>query len=296
MDIGGFTGPAPEPELLARWVQNGAFHPRFCIHSANSDGTVTEPWLYPELTPVIRDAIRLRYALLPTIYSAAAQAHEEGLPVMRPLVFEFKDFAPGFDRHTEFLLGPGLLVAAVTQPGVDELEVCFPPGEWTCIVTGDRVEGGRLVRVPAPADRATVYARSGHGYFLDGDYADAPGTLIARLGMRTFGSAWCYDDDGATRAHEDGVSLRARYTWQHSTLGIHLRYQAEGPHVPQWQRLRLDLDIGATRPRRVTWRGDGGGFHHIEDWRYNADAEQLTLTLPASAIVRGWQLDLDLRA
>jgi alpha-glucosidase len=284
MDIGGFTGPAPGPELFARWVQNGAFHPRFSIHSVNSDGTVTEPWLYPELTPVIREAIRTRYALLPTIYSAAAQAHREGLPVVRPLVFEFPGFAPGRDRHTEFLLGPALLVVAVTEPGMEEVTVCFPPGEWTCIFTGDRVQGGHMARVPAPAERSTAYARTGHGYFLDGDFADEPAALIARLAMRAQGSAWFYDDDGRTRANEQGSSLRARYTWQHSTLGIHLRYQADGPYLPQWGRLRLDLDIGPTRPRRVTWRGDGGEFRH------------LTLSLPAAAIVRGWQLDLDLRA
>ena len=307
MDIGGFTGPAPDPELFARWVQNGVLHPRFCIHSVNSDGTVTEPWLYPELTPVIRDAIRLRYALLPTIYSAAAQAHEDGLPVVRPLVFEFPGFEPGHDRHTEFLLGPALLAVAVTEPGLTEVTVCFPPGEWTCLHTGHRVQGGSTMVVPAPADRSIVYARSGHGYFLDGDFAGDPGALIARLGMRTDGSAWCYDDDGHSRAHEDGVSLHSRYVWQRSNLGVHLRHDPTGSYLPQWRRLRLELDIGDAAPRRVSWRPRGATVEEIararsadraddsSGWSHDPERGRLTLVLPATALNHRWQLDVDAR-
>ncbi|SHH82405.1 TIM-barrel domain-containing protein [Clostridium grantii] len=51
-DVGGFSGTAPEGELLVRWVQNGIFHPRFTIHSWNDDATVNVPWMYPERTPI----------------------------------------------------------------------------------------------------------------------------------------------------------------------------------------------------------------------------------------------------
>ncbi len=164
------------------------------------------------------------------------------------------------------------------------------------------------MRVPAPADRGIAYARTGHGYFVDGAFSDGladsgepadpadSDALIARLAMRTSGSAWFYDDDGRTRSHEHGASLRARYTWQHSSLGIHLRYQAQGSYVPRWERLRLDLDIAATRPARVTWRGSGRQFREIDDWTYDAELQRLSLTLPDAAMVGGWQLDLDLRA
>ncbi|PAE58813.1 alpha-glucosidase, partial [Bacillus licheniformis] len=47
-DVGGFSGPAPEPELFVRWIQNGIMYPRFTIHSWNDDGTVNEPWMFPE--------------------------------------------------------------------------------------------------------------------------------------------------------------------------------------------------------------------------------------------------------
>ena len=68
-DIGGFYGPAPEAELLVRWIQNGIFQPRFSIHSTNIDNTVTEPWMYSNCTEYIRTAIKLRYRLFPYLYS-----------------------------------------------------------------------------------------------------------------------------------------------------------------------------------------------------------------------------------
>ena len=68
-DIGGFAGPAPEAELLLRWLQNGVLQPRFCLNSANNDNTVTQPWMYEENLPYIREAYKLRYRLMPTLYS-----------------------------------------------------------------------------------------------------------------------------------------------------------------------------------------------------------------------------------
>ena len=66
-DIGGFSSP-PSPELLLRWVQFGLFMPRFSIHSWNDDGTVNEPWMYPEITAQIASLIKQRYRLLPYLY------------------------------------------------------------------------------------------------------------------------------------------------------------------------------------------------------------------------------------
>jgi alpha-glucosidase len=308
MDIGGFTGPAPQPELFARWVQNGVLHPRFSIHSVNSDNTVTEPWLYPELTEMIADQIRLRYALLPTLYSAAAQAHESGLPVARPLVLEFPDFAPGFDRHTEFLVGSALLAVAVTSPGAPELEVCFPPGEWTDFWTGERVAGGRLVPVPLRGDRSPLYYRSGCGFFLDGRFLDRSGseagTLVVRLAMRIDGAAELYDDDGRTRAHEAGVHLHSSWRWTRSQRGLCLEHESSGPFVPAWQWLRLELDIGPIAPVNVAWAGADGAGHEprrslrpvssADEWYFDAGLQRLYLWLPGAALRGAWTLELDL--
>ena len=90
-DIGGFAGGAPDAELLLRWIQNGIFQPRFCINSANDDNTVTQPWMYDKMNPLIRKAFRLRYQMLPYLYSLMYQAHRTGDPILRPLFYEFQE-------------------------------------------------------------------------------------------------------------------------------------------------------------------------------------------------------------
>ena len=105
-DIGGFSGPIPDPELLIRWTQAGVVHPRFIMNSWKPEGVYNAPWLHLEALPVIREAIRLRYRLIPYLYSlihAAVAAHE---PILRPCFLEFEDDPVAVRDCEELMLGP----------------------------------------------------------------------------------------------------------------------------------------------------------------------------------------------
>ena len=131
-DIGGFAGGAPESELLLRWIQSGIFQPRFTLNSANSDNTVTQPWMYEENLDYVREAFSLRYKMLPYLYSLMHEASVDGLPVMRPLFLEFPDDRECYtDEHLTFMFGPSVLVANVLEKGAVEREVYLPSGtDW----------------------------------------------------------------------------------------------------------------------------------------------------------------------
>ncbi len=117
-DIGGFAGPAPEAELLLRWLQNGIFQPRFCLNSANNDNTVTQPWMYEENLPYIRAAYQLRYRLLPTLYSLMYESNQNGMPAWRPLFLEFPNDPKCYtDKNLTFMFGKSILVANVVEKG-----------------------------------------------------------------------------------------------------------------------------------------------------------------------------------
>jgi alpha-glucosidase len=116
-DIGGFSGPAPGPELLLRWVQFGIFLPRFSIHSWNDDQTVNEPWMYPEVTPQIRALIHFRYQLLPYLYDLVWRYHSAFEPIIRPTYHDFPQDPRCLEENDDMLLGAHLLVAAVVEPG-----------------------------------------------------------------------------------------------------------------------------------------------------------------------------------
>uniref|UniRef100_A0A8C0U8C1 Glucosidase alpha, neutral C n=1 Tax=Cyanistes caeruleus TaxID=156563 RepID=A0A8C0U8C1_CYACU len=103
-DVGGFIGD-PEPELLVRWYQAGAYQPFFRGHS-NMESKRREPWLFGEKnTQIIRRAIRERYVLLPYLYTLFYRAHTAAEPVMRSLWIEFPEKMETFDVENEYMLG-----------------------------------------------------------------------------------------------------------------------------------------------------------------------------------------------
>lgn len=164
-DIGGFFGPAPEPELFVRWVQAGVFFPRFTIHSWNDDGTVNEPWMYPQVLPLIRAAIKFRYRLKPYLSALVREAHETGHPIMRPLVYHYADDPRARTESFDFMLGADMFIAPVFEPKITSREVYLPAGRhggyWTDFYTGEAYEGGQSINAETPLDRIPVFTRAG---------------------------------------------------------------------------------------------------------------------------------------
>jgi alpha-glucosidase len=161
-DVGGFAGPRPSEELFVRWVQSGIFHPRFTIHSWNEDGSVNEPWMYPEAIPLIRAAIEFRYRLMPYLYSIFFHAVRTGEPIIRPLVYHFWDDPHCRIASFDFMLGPFLLVAPVLEEGARSRRIYLPKDHtWCDFYTGDWHAGGQTVTAQAPLERIPLFVRAG---------------------------------------------------------------------------------------------------------------------------------------
>ncbi len=138
-DVGGYTG-SPNGELFTRWIQLGVFLPFLRDHT--EQGTrMQEPYQFQKELPIIRKYMRLRYRLLPYIYTLARQSHTSGLPMVRPLWLEYgRDF---LDIDQEFLLGRDILVAPILQPlkKSDTLTVTLPAGSWKSLRDGKYYQG-----------------------------------------------------------------------------------------------------------------------------------------------------------
>lgn len=161
-DVGGFAGGRPEPELFVRWVQNGIFHPRFTIHSWNTDGTVNEPWMYREVLPLIREAIEFRYRLIPYLYTLFFEAADMGHPIIRPMVYAFPEDPNCHTVSFDFMLGPNLLVASVLEESARTRSVYLPDaGEWCDFHTGEWHRGGQTVETDAPLERIPLFVPAG---------------------------------------------------------------------------------------------------------------------------------------
>ncbi|VBB05792.1 Hypothetical protein LUCI_1003 [Lucifera butyrica] len=212
-DIGGFFGPAPEPELFVRWVQNGIFQPRFSIHSCNTDNTVTEPWMYPSYTQYIKSAIQLRYRLIPYLYSLLFEASDEGAPIMRPLVYEFQNDCNAWEESFDFMLGSSLLVANVLEKGAKTRRVYLPAGaDWIDWYTKERYAGGQTIEVNVSLSSIPMFIRSGAIIPMSEElmniHTDAVETLHLLVEPSQEAEFVLYDDDGITNNYKHGKYLK----------------------------------------------------------------------------------------
>jgi alpha-glucosidase len=266
-DVGGFAGPRPDPELFVRWVQNGIFHPRFTIHSWNSDGTVNEPWMYPDMLPVVRAAIHLRYRLIPYLYSLLVEAARTGHPIIRPMVYHFPHDARCRTESFDFMVGPNLLVASVLEPGARTRPVYLPEGlDWYDFHTGQRYAGGQTIMADAPLERIPLFVPAG-GIIpmsqtpnLGDDRRQVYSFPHAAIGHGTF---TLIEDDGISRdGQREAVRLDIDTTFETITLGVNS--EPGGSRLPA---IEFVLPPHETRPTQMhrgenRWQ-DEHGWRHI---------------------------------
>lgn len=176
-DIGGFHGGDQESpeyrELLVRWFQYGVFCPLFRLHGYREpfshdlypemSGGPNEVWSYgEEVYELVSGLLFLRERLRPYVMEQMRLAHERGLPPMRPVFVDFPEDPRAWQEGDQFLFGPDVLVAPVTEYGARTRDVYLPAGEsWTDPWTGSVHPGGTVVTIDAPLDRVPVLLREG---------------------------------------------------------------------------------------------------------------------------------------
>jgi len=155
-DVGGFTG-TPTPDLYVRWAQFGALSPLVRFHGTTS----RLPWDFPEpAADAAVAALRLRYRLLPYLYSAAVESARTGVPLLRALLVDSPDDPSAWTAELEYRLGEDLLVAPMTDPdGIRS--VYLPAGRWVDHWTGEVQLGGRHITVHPPLNEVPLFVRHG---------------------------------------------------------------------------------------------------------------------------------------
>src|SRR3954470_19152127 len=156
-DIGGFEG-RPDPAVFKRWIAFGLLSSHSRLHGNHS---YRVPWLFDEESvEVLRKFTHLKYALMPYLYGAARQAHEDGLPVMRPMIVGCPGDPAVTHLDRQYLLGGDLLVAPVLSEAGD-VTYYVPAGRWTHYLTGEVVEGPGWVTETHGFDSAPILVRPG---------------------------------------------------------------------------------------------------------------------------------------
>ncbi len=221
-------------ELYLRWLQAGTFTPVFRSHGRC---TPREPWRFGEPGELVYDSIaaflRLRYRLLPYLYSLSGWTTHRAYTPMRALAFDFRHDPAVYDIVDQFMLGPALLVCPVThamEHGPDSTpltgvarsrSVYLPAGtEWFDFWTGERHEGGQTILVEAPLERIPVFVRAGTilplGPLMQHTDEDPWGPIELRVYPGRDGAFDLYEDAGDGYGYEGGEFAFVPMRWNDS--------------------------------------------------------------------------------
>ena len=229
-DIGGFQG-TPTKEMLVRWFQAGVFLPIMRSHS-NIGTTARFPFLWgDDGEAAIREALNLRYQLLPYIYSLGHDAYNTGAPIMRPLVMEFPADTTVANMTDEWLVGKGLLAAPVLAEG-GKRSIYLPADTWYDYHTGEVITGPKTISVDKALDEIPVYVRAGTilpvGAVVQYSEQTSGTPLEIRIYPGKNGSFKMVEDDGVSYNYTKGDTRTTAYYWNDKTKTLY--WKVTGPY------------------------------------------------------------------
>ena len=215
-DLGGHAWTdemnANNPDLVLRWLQFGVFTPIFRTHATKDGRIERQIWKFPNF-PTMLEAVKLRYALFPYIYTMAREAYDTGISICRPLYYNFPDVEEAYSYEGEYMFGNDILVAPITEAAVNgksSKEIWFPEGNWWSVSTNELIEG--------PCVRTMEFAQEQIPYFFKqgamipfnpesvSNVTETPNQLIVNVVAGANGESSLYEDSGNNSDYSDNYA------------------------------------------------------------------------------------------
>jgi len=301
-DVAGFFGNPPE-DLLVRWYQAGAFVPFFRAH-AHLETARREPWLFKnETTDLIREAILMRYRLMPYVYTTFHESSVSGAPIARALWTEFPTDRSVDTMDSEYLFGPSILVHPVTHEGVASENVYLPEGVWYDFDTLQPSTGPATVTVLTPLSKVPVFYRGGkivptrqRQRRSTTQQAKDPFTLFVAPDADGNAEGDLYIDDGNTFDYEkkgayDMLHYRLqRDSGRNGAMVLTSETKTRAYQTPVGIE-RIVIMAVPLRPTTVTFSTSSGASVPVT-FTYNEATHVLTLKKPVPAVLDEWRITI----
>jgi alpha-D-xyloside xylohydrolase len=242
-DIGGYHQPFDRPpddpvfqELYARWFEFGAFCPIFRTHGHRAHN---EMWTYDKVEPILLNYDKLRYRLMPYIYSLAWKVTDQDYTIQRPLVMDWRADPKTWNIGDQFMFGPSLLVSPVLKADATHRTVYLPDSPvWFDFWSGASLKGSREVEAEAPLDRIPLFVRAGSIVPLgpEIEYVDEKpaGPVELRIYRGADGRFDLYQDEGDTYNYEKGAHALIPLRWSEADKTLTIGERAgQYPGMPR---------------------------------------------------------------
>ncbi len=268
-DIGGHMSGIEDPELYLRWLQFGALSPILRLHSTKNPYHERRPWGHgAEVAGPAREAMQLRHALIPYLYSMAWRDHHDGRPLISPMYHDYPERDEAYACPNQYTFGSELIAAPHVLPAdpdtrLSRTVVWLPDGDWFDFFSGERYAGGSWHARYGGLDDIPLYARAGAivplGPRAGWGGVDNPAELVVHLFPGAGNRFALYEDDGETIAYTAGHHALTPIvqTWRESDLEVSIGpLQGDGYLVPPRRRYTL-VFRGLANPAEVALEIDG---------------------------------------
>ncbi|MCC8038819.1 MAG: DUF5110 domain-containing protein [Bacteroidales bacterium] len=295
-DLGGHVQDgANNAELFLRWIQFGVFTPLFRTHSTNSDNIERRMWKYSNF-PLMKQAVELRYSLIPYIYTQARGAYDTGVSICRPLYYDYPEVEEAYSQEGEYMFGDDILVNPITAPAQSadrsiQWSTWLPEGSWYDINAGKLLEGNTTHRGSYTQAQIPYFYRAGAvipNYPAVKNLKTRPENLILQLAPGANGSTSLYEDAGDTEAYKDGEYARTAISQTRSdALATCVISPIEGDFEGKpTQRSYTVKFLGIDSPLEVTLNGskyNETATPTATGWWYDAAARTLNVNIPSTS-------------
>jgi alpha-glucosidase/oligosaccharide 4-alpha-D-glucosyltransferase len=285
-DLGGFANPVLDNELYTRWLQYGVFQPVFRPHA--QEEVPSEPVYREDTTKALaRDAVRLRYRLLPYNYTLGFDNNQKGLPLMRPMLYEEPGNAKVRAMSSTYLWGKDFLVTPVLKQGQARANVYFPArSAWFDFYTGEKQLGGATRSIELAAGHVPVYVRAGAFIPMAKVVQTTRDYNTKNIELHYWhdasvkaGSGKLYDDDGLTaQAYEQGKYELLHFASKLQGKALSLQVESEAGKQYQRPQRSIALKVHTVTAAPSSVRVDG----KVAVFEWDEKTFQLTVELPAS--------------
>ena len=261
-DIGGHYKGTDDPELFTRWVQYGVFSPILRLHTVKGAMLDRRPWTFDRHhSQIIADAMRLRHALVPYLYSEARKFYATGVPPIRPMYYEHPEADAAYACPQQYYFGD-LIAAPFTHPADPDTRlsrqvVWLPAGDWYDFFSGQPYSGGRWHVIYGTLEDMPVFAKAGAIIPMNPDDSangvDNPQTVQLKVFGDVAGEYVLYEDDGESTAYRDGRYSETRITRSRKDgqWSFEVSVEGETAHLPAKRQWTVDNPT-PTVPDRLT--------------------------------------------
>lgn len=253
-DIGGHMFGVEEAELYTRWVQFGVFSPILRLHSTNNPFHERRPWGYDaETLAVTRDAMQLRHAFIPYLYTMSWRNATQHEALVRPMYHDYPTQDAAYRCPQQYSFGSELLAAPYTSPAdpdtkLSHQDIWLPPGKWHHFFTGEQFMGERWLVQYGRLQDIPVFAKAGAivplGSKVGWGGIDNPETIDLHCFAGANGSFTLYEDDGRSQAYKNGSFALTTFqsTWQEDEMRVSVTaVSGDQSHIPAKRSYRFHL-------------------------------------------------------